>query len=72
MQDMRDTEFQATEIYAIHNKLTINDDPWELSEKRELEFINLELKKTLTDAVFKYDFIESNIMSKELIKTYLV
>lgn len=59
------------EVLVQYNSIRINDDPWELSELRKTDFLNLEWSRNLVDRVANYDMSGSNIEPEDVIRSYL-
>ena len=51
-----------------YNNIRINDDPFELSELRHTEFINMKLERSFDDLTENYNFSRANTDPKDMIK----
>jgi hypothetical protein len=66
--ELRDTDFLITDIMLSYNNIRINDDPFELSELRRTEFINMKLERSFDDLTENYNFSRANTSGADLIK----
>ena len=60
------------DINAQYNTITLDDDPFEIKQKRESAFINLSWNRLVTDSHDLYDFSHSNLAPSSMIRGYLI